>query len=255
MPHHLRACLLTIASGVVSFGATPVWADESSRPAVTISGTATVATDYRFRGITQTDGGEAVQGGVTVSHRSGLYFSAWGSSIDDYVAAGSDAEIDLIGGYAADLNGIEVDTGVLFYLYPGAARQVQADFYEPFASAKYKLGLVSLKAGVAYAPKQHAIASAHERDDNLYLYGEASRTFGRSGFSMTAHVGHTKGRSLLTDDEPGYWDWSATASYTFDRLTAGLSYVDTDVTRTGFETPSGKHSGRAGLVGSVGVAF
>ena len=40
------------------------------------------------------------QGGITATHSSGLYVSVWGSSIDDYVASGSDQELDLIAGYS-----------------------------------------------------------------------------------------------------------------------------------------------------------
>jgi uncharacterized protein (TIGR02001 family) len=40
-----------------------------------------VVSDYRFRGISQTDKDFAVQGGLTVSHESGLYASVWGSSV------------------------------------------------------------------------------------------------------------------------------------------------------------------------------
>ena len=72
---------------------TPAFAQDET-PAVTISGGATLVSDYRFRGISQTDKDFAVQGTFTVSHKSGFYATVWGSSIDDYIAAGSDQEID-----------------------------------------------------------------------------------------------------------------------------------------------------------------
>jgi len=64
-----------------------------------VGGGATLVSDYRFRGISQTDKRFAVQGTFTLSHSSGFYATWWGSSIDDYIAAGSDAENDLIVGY------------------------------------------------------------------------------------------------------------------------------------------------------------
>ena len=64
-----------------------------------VNGGATVVSDYRFRGISQTNRRFAIQGTVSVSHSSGVYATVWGSSIDDYVAAGADAELDLIIGY------------------------------------------------------------------------------------------------------------------------------------------------------------
>ena len=47
-------------------------------PAITINGSATVVSDYRFRGISQTNRHFAVQGGLTVSHESGLYVDGLG---------------------------------------------------------------------------------------------------------------------------------------------------------------------------------
>ena len=60
-----------------------------------VNGGATIVSDYRFRGISQTDRRFAIQGTVSVSHASGFYATVWGSSIDDYVANGSDAETGL----------------------------------------------------------------------------------------------------------------------------------------------------------------
>ncbi len=42
-----------------------------------------VTTDYRFRGLTQTQNDPAVQAGFTLAHDSGfLYLGLWGSNVD-----------------------------------------------------------------------------------------------------------------------------------------------------------------------------
>src|SRR3712207_6349387 len=81
--------------------ASPAFAQdaEPAQSAFTVTGGATVVSDYRFRGITQTDKRFAIQGTFSVAHESGFYATVWGSSIDDYVYNGADAELDLIGGY------------------------------------------------------------------------------------------------------------------------------------------------------------
>lgn len=38
--------------------------------------------DYRSRGISQTQGDPAVQGSATLTHSSGLYVGAWSSNVD-----------------------------------------------------------------------------------------------------------------------------------------------------------------------------
>lgn len=42
----------------------------------------TLASDYRTRGISQTQNDPAVQAGVTLAHSSGLYLGAWSSNVD-----------------------------------------------------------------------------------------------------------------------------------------------------------------------------
>jgi uncharacterized protein (TIGR02001 family) len=45
-----------------------------------VGGGATLVSDYRFRGISQTDKRFAVQGTFTISHKSGFYATWWGSA-------------------------------------------------------------------------------------------------------------------------------------------------------------------------------
>jgi len=68
---------------------------------------------------------------------------------------------------------------------------------------------------------------------------------------LAGHLGHSFGPSYLTIGDE-YTDWSLGASYTIKNLTIGLTYVDTDGT---FITPSGRNASKAGVVGSIGVAF
>lgn len=216
----------------------------------TVNGSATLVSDYRFRGISQTDKRFAVQGGLTVSHASGLYGSVWGSSIDDYVASGSDQEIDFVVGYKQTFGGTTVDGGVLYYYYPGGG-SANTDFVEPYVAVSHTFGAVTAKATAAYAPSQSALTIGTGDEDNLYLAGDLSGTLPGTPISLSAHLGHSFGPSYLTIGDE-YTDWSLGASYTLKNLTFGVSYVDTD---GDFITPSGRNASKAGVVASVGVAF
>ena len=236
--------------------AAPAFAQDTAPPAgpLTVSGGATLTSDYRFRGVSQTDKRFAVQGTLTIAHESGFYVSTWGSSIDDYVAYGSDQEIDLIAGYKKTINGTTFDVGGLYYYYPGSGG-ANTDFIEPYASVTHVFGPATAKAGVAYAPKQRALASAHARDDNLYMYGELGGAIPGTPFSVLGHLGYSHGRSVLTGGLKGYLDWNLGVSYAWKNLTLGVSYVDTDIKKDESITPSGRHPAKAGAVFSIGASF
>lgn len=224
--------------------------EETKTSAVTVSGGATLVTDYRYRGVSQTDRRPAVQASLTVAHESGPYASVWSSSIDDYVANGSDQEIDLIAGYRRTFGATTIDAGVLYYYYPGSGG-VNSDFVEPFASVSQAFGPVTAKASVAYAPKQNALTVGLGREDNLYVAGDLSAAIPNSPISLTAHLGHSSGPSYITIGK-AHTDWSLGASVTWKGLTAGIAYVDTDAS---FITPSGRNASKAGLVASLGASF
>ena len=219
--------------------------------AFTITGGATVVSDYRFRGISQSDRRFAIQGTATVAHESGFYATVWGSSIDDYVAFSGDVELDLVVGYKKTFGGTTIDGGVLYYYYPGFTFGVDTDFAEPYLSVSHAIGPVTGKATVAYAPKQKGLAWNHTKDDNLYVAGDLSYAIPGMPVSLTGHLGHSFKESWITGGEK-YTDWSLGASLTKGPMTFGLSYVDTDLPDF---YGSSHNITKAGVVASVGVAF
>lgn len=257
--HSMRNILLGLSAVSLLAVASPALADDAAPASdFTVTGGATVVSDYRFRGISQTFKRFAVQGTAGISHSSGFYIGTWGSTIDDYVANGGDAEIDLYGGYKKSFGGATVDVGVLYYYYPGSSENsanYKSDFFEPYASISGTVGPVSAKLGAAYAPKQHALAVLHSRDDSLYAYGELSGAIPGTGVSVTGHLGRSFERSVETFGQK-YTDWSVAATYAWKGLTFGVSYVDTNknlpVTSPGGTT---RNIERGGVVGSVGVSF
>ncbi|CAN5209389.1 TorF family putative porin [soil metagenome] len=264
----IGCCCSLLAIAVAS----PALADDAAPPAaITINGGATVVTDYRFRGLSQTNKNFAVQGSLTVTHSSGLYVSTWGSSIDDYVASGSNQEIDLIAGYKRTFSGTTFDGGVLFYFYPGSQkfgpsaafpgeRKYNSDFAEPYISVAHTFGPVSAKATANYAWKQKALSlytkldGTQGKDDNLYTALDLGAAVPNTGIGFVGHVGHNWMRSVLSFDRK-YTDWSAGVTYTYKAITFGVSYVDTNLKKGYAQSFSGKDIAKAGVVGSIGVSF
>jgi uncharacterized protein (TIGR02001 family) len=93
-------------------------------PEFTVTGNFGVTSDYRFRGLQQTDGDPAFQGGFDVAHSSGLYVGTWGSNVSSWAAGpgtSTKLEIDLYGGYKTEVSGVGVDVGAIAYMYPGSS--------------------------------------------------------------------------------------------------------------------------------------
>ncbi|CAM3189488.1 Porin [Sphingomonas antarctica] len=238
-------------------GEKPVAAAEPAAPtsAFTINSTAAVVSDYRFRGLSQTDKDFALQGSLTVTHASGAYLSVWGSSIDDYVAAGGDQELDLIAGFKKTFGGTTVDVGALYYYYPGSSKFIanyNSDFLEPYLAISHTLGPVTAKVTANYAPKQKALAFIHTKDDNLYTALDLSATV--VGFGVSGHLGHNWERSFLSAGRK-YTDWGVGVSYTWKALTLGVNYVDTNLPKYFFVSTTGKDVAKGGVVASIGVSF
>ena len=252
----LKSLLLTavLGGGTLSSPAFAQEAEEEAK-AITLSGSAAIVSDYRFRGISQTDKNFAVQAGLTASHESGVYVGVWGSSIDDYVAAGGDPEIDLIAGFKKSIGDTTVDVGAIYYFYPGAEQLLpgyNSDFAEFYGSVTQAIGPVSAKLAAAYAPSQSALDYGFGKEDNFYMNFGLSGTVPDTGLGLSAGVGRTFTRSFLSGGIK-YTDWSLGATYTTGPVTLGLSYVD--INKAGFNPISGKNIYKGGVVGSLSVAF
>jgi uncharacterized protein (TIGR02001 family) len=220
---------------------------ESEASSVTISGTAALTSDYRFRGLSQSNGNFAIQGSIGASHESGFYVGTWGSSVS--FAGGT--EVDVYGGWKGEVaKGVTVDTGVVYYIYPNAGSGVDSDFFEPYASVAGNIGPVGAKVGIAYA---FGDQSALGDDDNLYLYTDLTGAIPSTPVTLNAHFGFSKGDSALSTLQAGdndYLDWSVGADYAVAKnLTLGLKYSDTD------DAPATKDFTDSSIFVTLGVAF
>ena len=109
----MRTSLQALAIGLFCLSTAALAQDERSSD-FTISGSAALVSDYRFRGVSQTDKDPAVQAGVTVSHKSGLYAGFWGSNLAGWgTFGGPNLELDLVGGFkTAITENVTIDVGI-----------------------------------------------------------------------------------------------------------------------------------------------
>jgi uncharacterized protein (TIGR02001 family) len=94
-------------------------AEEPEVAAFAVSSNVTLASEYVWRGVTQSNEDPAIQGGFDISHSSGLYIGTWASSLE-FNSAKTDAastEIDIYAGYRGQLAGLTYDVGYLRYIY------------------------------------------------------------------------------------------------------------------------------------------
>lgn len=218
-------------------------ADDSD--GITISGSATVVSDYRFRGFSQSNEKAAIQGGLTVSHDSGLYVGTWGSSI----GFANGTEIDVFAGYAREVtSGLTADIGLTSYFYPGGGSGT--NILEPYFSLSGDVGPASVKAGVAWAPSGQTGLGDYSA---VYVYSDVGVGITNTPLTLKGHVGYSKSDSALGGLDGDVLDYSVGVDFSYKMLTLGVSYVNTDAPRAfGFKEGVGADGA---VLFSLGASF
>lgn len=247
------AIAATLLAGT-ALSAAPAFAQDAEAPKeITVTGSAAVTSDYRFRGVSQSGGDIAIQGGITVSHASGFYVGTWGSSIDLGSLYGS-TELDIFGGWTGEVaSGVTTDVGLLYYAYPNGSGG-DSEFFEPYASVSGMAGPAKVKLGVTYAWKQDALPNfaGNKKTDNLYLYGNVDLAIPNTPLTVSGHVGYADGALApcyyCTSDRTGI-DYSIGASATvYGPLSVSVSYV-------GVSGPSVDSYTNDAVVGTLTASF
>lgn len=162
-----------------------------------------VVSNYSFRGITQTNYGGAVQGGVDYAHKSGFYVGAWASNVkwvkDVNGASKGDYELDLYGGYKGELvPGLGFDVGYITYQYPGndSGERGTPGFVAngnvaPYSNATTNEFYVGLTYGpVTFKVNQSLGDFLGNLNSNGSRYYDLSATFDLGdGYSLVPHIG------------------------------------------------------------------
>ena len=109
---------------ILAFTATSAFAD--------VSGGVTLASDYFFRGVSQTQGESAVQWNLE-AEKNGVYGGTWGSTVD--FGGEASIEYDFYGGYRWQNDAVGVDVGIIQYNYNNQIDSVE----EMYGVLSYKI--------------------------------------------------------------------------------------------------------------------
>jgi len=210
----------------------------SSAAMAEFSGNVALATDYVFRGISQTDNQVAIQGGFDYVHESGIYAGTWASNVDPSFFnpaspsnpnGGNDPQIehDMYIGYSSELaNGIGYDVGFLYYSYPGFN---DANTNEIYLKGSYK----DFSASINYSDELDFLPST---ESAWYIAGGYDMKL-PADFGLSFHVGYNFGDAfdvaISTPFKYGfrdsYTDWSVGLTKSLMGIDLGLTYTDNNI--------------------------
>ena len=217
-----RLFALSAVSVIVLVGsALPALADGAEAAKSHWSGSVSLTSDYRFRGVSQTDRNPAVQGEFQYNGSQGIYAGIWASNVD---FVGASSEVDLFVGYNYSLGeDLQIGAEFIYYNYPSADSS-EFNYFEVIGSASYQIEDIGLSLEVAYGPdvsgtKALAVTGGVEAKviDSVYLFSD--------GISMSGHFGHQSYDAVNVDYN--FYDVGMTASA--GAFALDVRYVSTDV--------------------------
>ncbi|WP_313369226.1 TorF family putative porin [Achromobacter animicus] len=230
----------------------PSAADAASPYSLTAN--VTLASQYRYRGLMQTNNQPAIQGGFDLTHASGFYLGNWNSSIswlnDSNRDVSAPVEMDFYGGYKGNFtDNVPVDLGVLQYYYPG-------DYPSGYTSPD----TTELYAGIGYGPVMFKYSLALTNlfgfaDSKYSQYFDLSGNFdtGVWGLVVNVHAGRQIVRNV---DNGSYTDWKLGVTKDFGQgLSVSLAYLDTNADRSVYTNTRGRDMGRATALLSLTKTF
>jgi hypothetical protein len=269
---HKSILTLSVAAAL----ATPLLAAAQTPAPSPVTGNMSIVSDYRFRGISQTYLGPAIQGGIDYAHPSGFYAGNWNSSVTENVfVGGSGIEMDFYGGYKMSIGDIGLDVGTIYYYYPRAEFQsasgnAKFDNWEIYLGASWKW----LSGKFYYAVSDYFGLSSEQsqggywfnRDTGANL-GSTSDSSGTWYLDLSAAFPLTKELSVVAHygmlevnkySELDYKDWKLGVTYDLNGWVLGAAYVDSDADKGWYYTGGSKGlkaTGDATVVLSVTKTF
>jgi uncharacterized protein (TIGR02001 family) len=191
----------------------------SSAAAMDVSGEAGVVSDYRYRGVSLSNGNPAVQASVTLEHDFGLYATVWSSTLGH----GTQTELDWTGGCSKELSkGFSLDFSSTYYSYPSHGSE---NYFEGTALATMTRGGAEVSLGYSFVPGQRATRDENgSKHRNGYAFGKVAYELPKMPLSLNASLGYERGW-FDEVERGGKWDWSVGADVKLKPVGIGLAYV------------------------------
>jgi len=196
-----------------------------SAQAAEVSANVTLASDYSFRGVSQTDRDPAIQGGFDVEFDSGFYIGTWASNVS---FDNTSMELDLYAGYGGEINeDVSYDFVYIRYQYPADSSELA--YNEVHGSISWR----DFTFGVGYSNKYFNLSSVTWWYPNvaysLGLPNEASLDF-TVGYSLVDDNSAKDFTDSFGDDK--VLDWSVTYTVPVAGVDLGIGVVGTDISRS-----------------------
>ena len=238
------ACLMTMATAMA--------ADE---PAVAadpgpITANVTLASEYRYRGIAQTNSKPAIQGGFDYAHESGFYAGNWNSNIswigDTYAGASAPIEMDFYAGFKKEVaEGITLDGGVLQYYYSSSNLNIPSTASNPNTTELYVAGTYSF-ATLKYSYSLTDLFGQLGSKGSSYVDLALNYDTGVEGITLNAHVGYQKVTGAANPNS-SYTDWKLGLTKDLGHgMNVAVAYIGTnaDGSVAFYQSPTMQNLGR-----------
>jgi uncharacterized protein (TIGR02001 family) len=236
-----KTAIALAASGLFATAAFAQSAPAAAPEVSPITANVSLVSDYRYRGISQSNLRPAIQGGFDYAHESGFYIGNWNSSIawvnNLSPAVSSSVEMDFYAGVKKELigEGFASDLGVLQYYYPTSGNftspNVNPNTTEIYAAQNYTFGPVTGFLKFSYAVTN--TFGNQNSSGSYYPDLTANYDTGIWGLAVNAHVGYqyisgsvagTSNSSLYS-----YTDWKLGVTKDFGGgLSLSAAYIGTD---------------------------
>ena len=173
------------------------------------------ASDYVFRGVSQTSENAQVFGGVDVGYQN-AYAGLWVSNVD--FGDSTDVEYDVYAGVKPEFAGINFDLGVVYYAYVNSPDGAKYGYGEVKALASRAIGKATVGAGLYYSPDFFG-------GDKEAVYAELNGAYAiNDKVSITGAVGN---QALDVSEDYTTWNIGAAVSV-MPHVSLDLRYSDTD---------------------------
>lgn len=222
----------------------------------TFSANAGIFSEYRFRGLDQSDEQPALQGGIDwsaeVNKDASVYAGFWGSNVDFNDGDEANVEIDYYAGVRGSIKDIGWDLGFIYYSYPGAASTLNYDLIEVAVGLSYDvMENVSIGANYNFSPDFFGESGTAHWFQGSVSYAVPVDIL--AGLTLEASVGHQLIDKEATFGVKDYSTWTIGASLGLtDNVALGLQYVGTNAeTTAGVEAVTGTDA----FIGSLTASF
>lgn len=248
----MNKILLTLAT--LASLAAPLHAEETP-PDNTVTFNTALASDYRYRGMSQTRLQPALQGGADYTNNpTGLYAGTWLSTIKWTKDAGGsgDVEWDVYAGKRGQLGtDVSYDVGVLGYVYPSNGLKDVPGFVDANTAEAYG----QLGYGPAYAKYSSSLTKLFGIPDSRhsgYLDLGANVDLG-NGLTLNLHAGR---QDVRHNDAASYTDYKVGVTRYLGVASVALAFVGSNANESAYASPAnGKFLGKKAAVVSIGKTF